>query len=280
MLKTLFIFLLSTGIGLGFNVFNKSKKDFDKQFVLIEEGHVFLNLADTMQKQECQEFWVSKTEVSNGEYRKFLKWTRASEGQSAYQKLLPDTTVWILPESYNGPLVKQYFRHPVYTDYPVVGLSKSQAMAYCQWKSKDSPFTFTLPTRKQFVRAGRGEDQRPYAHGIWINNFDSKGFPCNYRQVDNGYITLDQKTGKLSLIESSSSFLDDGAMYTATGRSYEVNEFGLYNLSGNVAEMLIDEDLALGGSWYDPGYDVRLESERDASEPSSFVGFRLVATAK
>ena len=37
--------------------------------------------------------------------------------------------------TYNEPLVEMYFRHPAYNNYPVVGISWEQAMAYSQWRT-------------------------------------------------------------------------------------------------------------------------------------------------
>ncbi len=61
-------------------------------------------------------------------------------------------------------------------------------------------------------------------------------------------------------------------------KSYWPNEFGIYNLSGNVAEMLGDEDVVVGGDWRSPGYDVQLTSARPYEGPSPAIGFRVVAT--
>ena len=65
---------------------------------------------------------------------------------------------------------------------------------------------------------------------------------------------------------------------TAPAESYYPNKFGIYNMSGNVAELVSDDTVAMGGSWNDTGYDVRVESEQPATQPKSTIGFRMVAT--
>ena len=64
----------------------------------------------------------------------------------------------------------------------------------------------------------------------------------------------------------------------AKAESYYPNEFGFYNLNGNVSEMISDSEKAVGGDWTCPGYDVRIESEKEFKEAHPTVGFRVVAT--
>jgi formylglycine-generating enzyme required for sulfatase activity len=64
---------------------------------------------------------------------------------------------------------------------------------------------------------------------------------------------------------------------TSNANSYYPNQFGIYNMSGNVAELVSDDTVAMGGSWNDTGYDVRVESEQPATKPKSTIGFRVVA---
>jgi formylglycine-generating enzyme required for sulfatase activity len=74
-------------------------------------------------------FYMLKTEVSNLDYLEFLNTLSGQELSQA----LPDTTVWSNGENTNASYVNTYFRYPGFRTYPVVGLSYSQAINYCEW---------------------------------------------------------------------------------------------------------------------------------------------------
>ena len=83
-------------------------------------------------------FYLDETEVRNVDYREYLTWLKRVYGSSypeVYNKSLPDTLVWRDKLGYNEPYVSQYLRHPAYDNYPVVGVSWSQANDFCVWRT-------------------------------------------------------------------------------------------------------------------------------------------------
>lgn len=83
-------------------------------------------------------FYMDKYEVTNLGWREYVDWIAFvfdKRNPKLVEATLPDTTVWRDPMAYNEPYVENYFRHPAYSFYPVVGVSWDQAMAYCQWRT-------------------------------------------------------------------------------------------------------------------------------------------------
>ncbi|MFN3875499.1 MAG: gliding motility-associated lipoprotein, partial [Flavobacteriales bacterium] len=50
----------------------------------------------------------------------------------------PDTLVWVhdFTYSFNEPMTENYFWHPAYDDYPVVGVTWVQATAFNVWRTQ------------------------------------------------------------------------------------------------------------------------------------------------
>ena len=76
--------------------------------------------------------------------------------------------------------------------------------------------------------------------------------------------TITQKTGSLK------------SDVTAPVYSYWKNYFGLFNLIGNVAEMVLEKNTSKGGSWIHYAEECRVGKTIPYSKPEAWLGFRCV----
>lgn len=217
--------------------------------------------------------------------------------------IYPDTLVWIrdFAYSYNEPFARNYFWHPAFDDYPVVGVNWNMAKAFTYWRThiwnaymKDQPNTenFRLPTEWEFEYAARGgHDMMPYPWGGY------------YTRNSKGCLLANFKPGR-------GDYREDGAAKTINAYAYDPNDYGLYNMAGNVSEWTItsfqenayefmhdmnpdikytakaDDNEAYkrkvirGGSWKDIAYYIQngTRSWEYQDTAKSYIGFRCVLT--
>lgn len=216
--------------------------------------------------------------------------------------IYPDTTVWVndFDNSYNIPNLHNYFSHPAYNANPVVGVSWQQAVAFCHWRTAylnaalstrgQKAMEYRLPTEAEWELAARGKQVAGRFPWKSDNTTTDKG--CYYANFK----------------PSKGGFTEDGYLITSKVGSYPSNEYGLFDMSGNVAEWTSTnwsesgyEDMndlnpslhkpkpnsefyinkrkvIRGGSWKDAAkfMEVSSRSYEYLNESRSFIGFRCV----
>lgn len=101
------------------------------------EQDVNWGMDNTPRRVTVSSFYIDECEISNANYREWLHWINKvyKDFPDQYRNALPDTLVWRRPLAYNEPYVENYLRHPAYADYPVVGVSWTQASNFCKWRT-------------------------------------------------------------------------------------------------------------------------------------------------
>jgi formylglycine-generating enzyme required for sulfatase activity len=257
------LILLSTVLLLVLSFTNMKKE-------IVPPGTVKIN--DTL--------FADETEVSNFSWLAYETWIKNKYGSnsSEYKAILPDTTVWRETGSYNEPYVQYYLRHPAYRAYPVVGVSYEQAIEFCKWKTEkvaeyftrekkhsDLTFEFRLPSKKEweFLSSDCIEI-------IKNNGRNKKGqVAFNHRWAKDNEEWMKEKEGDRMESEIFAPVL-----------SYWPNNLKLYNMLGNVAEMVSEKGISKGGSWTNVLEECRVEKDIPYSKPSAMIGFRCVCVIK
>lgn len=264
----------------------EKKANFKKDYAYIPSG--------TFQYEESavsvQAFYMQNTEVTNREYRMFLKDLKAQGRDADYLIAVPDTAKWSSSLAYNEPYVEYYFQHPAYANYPVVNVTQAGADMYCVWLTKKMRALypkmnfndFRLPMKEEWVYAAKGGLKKsPYPWGGPFTRNAKGSILANFMHVGDHNIKQDS-TGKFVIVDKSEysygSITDYGADILAPVASYYPNGYGLYNMAGNAAEMVAKDTVAMGGSWRSPGFDIRVTSETSATEAKPTIGFRVVTT--
>ncbi len=239
-----------------------------------------------------QSFYTSKTEITNLQYREFL-FDLKKKGENAKLKTAQiDSSTWRSNFGNNEKYSEYYHVHPAYNNYPVVNVTKEGAELYCEWLSKkyedlsngELKIKFRLPQKSEWIRAARGDSH--FAKYTWKNPFlrNTEGlFLANFVRIGLESVHYNNEKKKYEIINIPIDFnlnlQNATADVTAPAKSYWPNEFGLYNMNGNVGEILADKDEVIGGDWASPGYDIRIESIKKYVGASPTVGFRIVASS-
>ena len=228
---------------------------------------------------------------------------RSNQIQREFINIYPDTLCLVHDYTYsmNEDYTRSYFSSPAFDNYPVVGVSWRQAKAFCVWRSNmlnqylesidySTLNDFRLPTESEWEYAARGgiaSQSYPWG-GPYVRN-PNGCFLANYEPLRGAYD-------------------DDGGVKTLMVGHYAPNDFGLYDMAGNVSEWCLDaynestyivanavtpyynydakdeDPLAMkrkvirGGSWKDQKYFIQVQtrSYEFMDTAKCYIGFRCV----
>lgn len=184
-------------------------------------------------------FYLSTSEVSNKQYNEFLNDLKAQGRDTDYELAKPQNQKW---KNFDVQMIETY---QTKEEMPVVNISKQAALLYCQWLTEKE----NGKNREEIVQ------YRLASKAEW--------------QYAAGSITSVSKRDMAKGIYTSKKIL--------VGNRTEPNKYGLYFMCGNVAEMIVDENIAMGGHWQNDVKDLSIYNTIENSA-SPLVGFRVLMT--
>lgn len=208
-----------------------------------------------------QNTFLDVAEVSNLNWREYMSWNAKKYGKESKEYLAstPDQNVW--SDNQYEPMRLRYLSHPAYNNYPVVGISYEQAVAYCEWRAarineviklrnKKSTTTYScrLPTKAEWEKLAHMETY-------------------HFEPYQTAHHNLQKVT-------------EDGVVHendiTSPVKSFTPTLNGFYNLIGNVAELVAEKGIAKGASWQHTDIDAAIEKDYPYTQPTHWIGFRCV----
>ena len=280
-MKTFFLFAFISLFTIQTFGQTKLPKPLRNSYSFVPSGNVVLN-EDTV---SVQSFFIYNQEVTNANYQEFLSWVDQNGTDEMKEITKVESENWTseLSQFKSEAFTEKYHTHSAFANYPVVNISQDAALLYCKWleeffeREYDLNVKVRLPQHAEFIRAGQGDNlDAVYSwNGPYLRN--AKGeFLANFTRIPQSTISRNAD-GELEIQKWSGKHLGSSDVI-AVAKSYFPSAYGLYNLNGNVAEMIAEEGIAVGGSWLDYGYDIRLQSRKKYDNSSCLVGFRPVFT--
>jgi formylglycine-generating enzyme required for sulfatase activity len=207
-----------------------------------------------VRKEVNQSFWMGQFEVSNAQYNHFF----------------PDHDSRYIAQFWKDHTTPGY---PVnYPEHPVVRVSWEECQAFCEKLSKETGFTFKLPSASQWEWACRAGSADHFWFGDRHTDFSDYENLADSNLSDFAVIGVNPKPmGEKHHLFPYYNFIpqanfNDRNMISCKPGEYKANPWGLYDMHGNVSEWVSNDDaiknnqsvhiqgskkIVKGGSWRD-----------------------------
>ncbi|MEQ6121334.1 gliding motility lipoprotein GldJ [Reichenbachiella sp. MALMAid0571] len=271
-----------------------------------------LNTRDNVERAvTVASFYMDETEVANIHWLEYLHYVRLDSSKEFYESALPDTTVWARDLAYNDPYVDHYLRYPGFRFFPVVGVTWLQAQDYCNWRTITVNLKLAEDAELEDYSAaeGGGNQRIPLETGVVLPNYrlpteaeweyaaqaligtqwldenqtHRRLYPWDGHALRNPYgkkigtFLANFKRGRGDYAGIAGK-LNDGAMITTYIYDYPPNDFGLYNMAGNVNEWVQDVYRPLSFQDFDDLNPVRRDGFLDEEDGYDAGNFNSLIT--
>jgi len=239
--------------------------------------------------------FIDEAEITNIDYQEFLFYVKRDSSEEYLNGVIPQLKAYDFNDA-------DYFTSPQYRFFPVVGLTHEQAKEYCKWRSnfvtnlyktdykKNVNFKFRLPTETEWeLAASNGLDKSKYEYGVEtlltisykVNPkasqflFDKIQTTKNENEITKDIIQAGLiKDLPFNVQRELPYFLQfDTPYYTY---SFYRNDYGIYNMIGNVAELVEEKGIVKGGSFRDVLLNSKITNRRNYDTPTDDIGFRCI----
>lgn len=230
--------------------------------------------ADIPEESGGEDYLIAVYEVTNREFCEYIRYLEPiPNSDSTWRWGRTDLIEELFPGDFPIPFcIGENGEWSVFEgldNYPVAGMSVRAAVDYCDWlTSMDrTGMVYRLPTATEWTQAALAGGNGPYPWG----DARPEGTLLNLS---------DSKEGMLRRHPS----IDDGFPTSSPVGSFESNDWGLYDMAGNVWEWCMSDDsttyVAKGGSWLSSMDDCMCGAVffPDTTLGFPFVGFRIAAT--
>lgn len=252
--------------------------------------------------------FIDETEVTNFSWLEYTQWVKGNDLEK-HEATLLDTICWIRADiGFNqaNPLIKLYFRSRAYRNYPVVGISYEQAIEYCNWRTdmvnafiyiRDNKIQHRADSMKIYIRKAPKKvkfrlptkEEWEYAAAAGLNY---NLYPLGYESItDKRHYPANNTLECYTLFKKV--FIDRDTLVcvdpTEPVYSGKPNRYGLYQILGNVSELIADS-MVKGLNYSKPIYSIEREENTDVirtqtynykltekyKRPEPWLGFRCV----